>query len=141
MSWSGRRSQHDFQAHTRCRWLDWGFLGCCRVAALRPTPSRPCCQSRGVGRTGDILKCSFKKFRTFYVTSCSYKFNNPFEVQYRAGHTQMITTQIYIRREHSINLEFFSRVIRIIEEAQKAVEQGVQYVTNVEDAKLWHKPK
>jgi len=31
----------------------------------------------------EILKCSFKTFRTYYVTSCSYKFNDPFEVQGR----------------------------------------------------------
>jgi len=29
----------------------------------------------------EILKCNFKTFRTFYITKCSYKFNDPFEVQ------------------------------------------------------------
>lgn len=89
----------------------------------------------------EILKCSFKTFRTFYVTSCSYRFSDPFEVQYRAGHTQMSTTQLYIRREHSMNREFVSRVTRTIEEAQEAIEQGFQYITDVEDVKLWQKPK
>ena len=37
----------------------------------------------------EILKCSFKTFRTFYGTKCSYKFRDPFEVKYRMGHVQM----------------------------------------------------
>lgn len=28
----------------------------------------------------EILKCSFKTFRTFYGTKCSYKYRDPFEV-------------------------------------------------------------
>lgn len=88
-----------------------------------------------------ILNCSFKTFRTYFITNCSYKFNDPFEVQYRAGHTQMSTTQLYIRREGSMNREYVSRVTRTIEEAQQAIEQGYHYVTDVEDVKLWQKPK
>jgi len=53
----------------------------------------------------------------------------------------MSTTQMYIRREHSMNREFVSRVTRTIEEAKEAVEQGFQYVTDVEDVKIWQKPK
>jgi hypothetical protein len=30
---------------------------------------------------------------------------------------------------------------RTIEEAQEAIEQGFQYITDVEDVKLWQKPK
>ncbi len=89
----------------------------------------------------EILKCSFKTFRTYYITKCSYLFNDPFEVQYRAGHTDIGTTQDYIRREHSMNHEVLSKVTRTIEEAQEAIEQGFQYVTDVEDVKLWQKPK
>ncbi len=89
----------------------------------------------------NILQCSFKTFRTYFVTNCSYKFNDPFEVQYRAGHTQISTTQLYIRREHSMNREYVSLVTRTIEEAQEAIESGFRYVTDVEDVKLWQKPK
>ena len=89
----------------------------------------------------EMRKCSFKTFRTFYITKCSYLYNDPFEVQYRAGHTQMSTTQLYIRREHSMNREYVSKVTRTVEEAQEAIEQGFQYITDVEDVKLWQKPK
>lgn len=89
----------------------------------------------------EIMKCSFKTFRTFYITHCSYKFNDPFEVQYRAGHTQMSTTQLYIRRELSMNKGFVSKTTRTIEEAQEAIEMGFQYVTDIEDVKLWQKPR
>jgi len=89
----------------------------------------------------ELLNCSFKTFRTFYVTKCSYLFHDPFEVQYRAGHVKIDTTQLYIRREHSMNREVVSRVTHTLEEAQEAIEQGFQYVTDHGDAKLWSKPK
>lgn len=74
----------------------------------------------------EILNCSFKAFRTFYVTKRSYKFNNPFEAQYRA---KMSTTQAH------------PTVTNTIEEECEVVKQGFQYVTDVEDVKLWQKPK
>ena len=89
----------------------------------------------------EILKCSFKTFRTFYGTKCSYKFRDPFEVKYRMGHVQITTTELYIRREQAMSYEYISLVTRTIEESQQAVEDGFEYVTDMEGVKLWRKPK
>lgn len=36
--------------------------------------------------------------------------------------------------------EYNSLVTHTIEEAQKAVEDGFEYITDMEDVKLWRKP-
>lgn len=89
----------------------------------------------------EILKCSFKTFRTFFITRQSYKFNNPFEVQYRAGHTHMSTTELYIRREGAMKREFVNLVTRTLEEEQDAIDQGYEYVKDRDGVSLWRKPK
>lgn len=89
----------------------------------------------------EIRKCSFKTFRTFYITRLSYDFDSSWEVQYRAGHTQMSTTQLYIRRELSMNKGFVSKTTRTLEEEQQAIEQGFEYVKDREGVSLWRKPK
>ena len=89
----------------------------------------------------EILKCSFKTFRTFYGTRCSYKFRDPFEVKYRMGHVQITTTELYIRREQAMSYEYTSHVTHTIEEAQQAVEDGFEYITDQDNVKIWRKPK
>ena len=89
----------------------------------------------------ELLKCSFKTFRTFYGTRCSYKFRDPFEVKYRMGHVQVKTTELYIRREKAMSYEYISLVTHTIQEAQHAIEDGFEYVTDMDNVKIWRKPK
>jgi integrase len=89
----------------------------------------------------EILKCSFKTFRTFYGTKCSYKFRDPFEVKYRMGHVQLKTTELYIRREQAMSYEYTSLVTHTIEEAKQAIEDGFEYITDQDNVKIWRKPK
>ncbi len=39
------------------------------------------------------------------------------------------------------NLEYVCRVARSIEDAEQLIEQGFEFVTEFEDAKLFRKPK
>jgi hypothetical protein len=63
------------------------------------------------------------------------------EVQYRLGHTQISTTQKYVRRSHAMNREYVSHVTRTIEEEQQAIEQGFEYVKDRDGVSLWRRPK
>lgn len=88
----------------------------------------------------EINKCSFKTFRTYYATNLSYKFDMN-EVQYRLGHTQVSTTQKYVRRSHSMNREYTSRITRTIEEEEQAIQDGFEYVKDRDGVSLWRRPK
>jgi hypothetical protein len=46
-----------------------------------------------------------------------------------------------VRRDAAMNREVISKVTRTIEEAKEAIEQGFQFVTDVENVKLWQKRK
>lgn len=71
----------------------------------------------------------------------SYIFNDPFEVQYRMGHTHLSTTLKYIRRSRAMNRNFDCKTTRTVEEAEQAIEAGFEYVTEIDDVNLWRKPK
>ena len=51
------------------------------------------------------------------------------------------TTQKYVQRSHSMNREYVSHVTRTIEESQKAIHNGYEYVATQGEAMLWRKPK
>ncbi len=89
----------------------------------------------------EILKCSFKTLRTFYGIKISYIFNDPFEVQYRMGHTNISTTLKYIRRSRAMNRNFDCKTTRTVEEAEQAIKAGFGYVTEIDSVRLWRKPK
>ncbi len=57
------------------------------------------------------------------------------------GHEQMKTTELYIRRELAMSYEYTSLVTRIIQEALQLVEDGFEHVTDLEDVKIWRKPR
>jgi len=88
----------------------------------------------------EITKCSFKTFRTFYATKISYMLDMN-EVQYRLGHSNILTTQKYVQRSHSMKRDYTSRTTRTDEEDEQAIQDGFEFVKDRKGVSFWRKPK
>jgi len=70
-----------------------------------------------------------------------HKTKNLRYVQERLGHKSILTTTLYT---HLINFEadsYHSSVAKTVDEAKKLIEAGFEYVTDMDDVKLFRKPK
>lgn len=89
----------------------------------------------------NLNKISFHTFRHWYATMEYHKTKNLRYVQERLGHKSILTTTLYT---HLINFEadsYHSAVAKTIDEAKKLIEAGFEYVTDLNDVKLFRKPK
>ncbi len=86
-------------------------------------------------------KITFHTFRHFYATMLYHKTNNLVLVQQKLGHKSIENTQVYTQLITFESDDFHSATARTIEEAQKLVEAGLEYVCDFDDLKLFKKRK
>lgn len=87
----------------------------------------------------------FHTFRHWKATTLYHKTKDLLYVQRFLGHRSISNTMKYIQLEESIfkeNVdEYICKAAKTIQEASEYIKQGFTYVCDVEDAKLFRKPK
>lgn len=86
-------------------------------------------------------KITFHTFRHFYATMLYHKTKNLVLVQQKLGHKSIENTQVYTQLITFESDDFHSATARTVEEAQKLVEAGFEYVCDFDDLKLFRKRK
>jgi len=79
--------------------------------------------------------------RHFYATMTYHKTKDILYVKQQLGHKKLETTLIYTQLVNFGNDEFVCRVAKTVDEATALIESGFEYVCDMEDAKLFRKPK
>lgn len=87
-----------------------------------------------------ILRTSFKTLRHFKATT-EYHKKDILHVMQMLGHKNIQNTLIYTHLVNFEGDEFVCRVARTVDEAKDLVESGFDYVTDVDEMKLFHKTK
>ena len=88
----------------------------------------------------EILKCSFKTFRTFFATKMS-RIHSMRQVQYMLGQTQLATTEKYVLRAESMKQDYEGLTTRTEEESLEAIENNYQFVFIEDGVKYWRRPR
>jgi len=88
-----------------------------------------------------INKISFKTFRTFKASTEIAKHRTLKEVQYMLGHKSIVSTDYYVQLVSFGSDDYTSQAVKNVEEAQKLIEAGFEYVCSFEDVKLFRKRK
>jgi len=80
--------------------------------------------------------------RHFYATNLYHKTKDILLVKQQLGHKKIETTLIYTQLvQFSEEDEFYSATAKTVEEAKKLIEEGFEYVTEIDGIKLFRKRK
>ena len=79
--------------------------------------------------------------RHYYATMTYYKTKDIFYVKQQLGHKKLETTLIYTQLVNFGEEEYTCRVAKTLEQATQLIEQGFEYVTEIDNAKLFRKRK
>jgi integrase len=98
---------------------------------------------RAYAETGntELLKIRLYDLRHFYATSLYQRTRDILRVQINLGHRSIQNT---LRYTHVVNFkddEYHSATAKTVEEACKLIESGFDYVTEMEDIKIFKKRK
>lgn len=88
-----------------------------------------------------IKKITFHTFRHWKATTEYAKTKDILRVMKMLGHKSIQNTLLYTQLVNFENDEYHSSTAKTVEEAQKLVEAGFEYVCNFEDIKLFRKRK
>jgi integrase len=92
-----------------------------------------------------LLKITFRTFRHWKGTMEYHKTHDVYHVKKILGHKRLRSTEIYINLEQAvfteINEEFHVKAVKTLDEACKLLEVGFEYVTDMDDYKLFRKRK
>ena len=92
-----------------------------------------------------LLKITFRTFRHWKGTMEYHKTHDVYHVKKILGHKRLQSTEIYINLEQAVfteqNDEFHVKAVKTIDEACKLLEVGFEYVTDMDDYKLFRKRK
>ena len=88
-----------------------------------------------------LLKIHFHTLRHWKATNEYAKTKNIVHVQQMLGHKSILNTQLYIQLVNFDSDDFNSAVAKNIEEAQKLIETGFEFVCDFEGKKLFRKLK
>lgn len=88
-----------------------------------------------------INKISFRTFRTFKASMEIAKHRTLAEVQYILGHKSIVSTNYYVQLVKFETDDFTCQSAKNVEEAQRLIEAGFEYVCEMEDVKLFRKRK
>jgi integrase len=80
-------------------------------------------------------------FRHYYATMLYYKTKDILYVKQQMGHKKLETTLIYTQLVNFREEEWTCRVAKSLQEACQLVEQGFEYVTEMDGAKIFRKRK
>ena len=92
----------------------------------------------------ELLKIRLYDLRHWFATTEYIKTRDLLHVKYVLGHKNIETTLIYVHLAQGLlnsSEEFYSATAKTIEEAQKLVESGFEYVTEMDGVKLFRKRK
>ncbi len=84
---------------------------------------------------------SFKTFRTFKASVEIAKHRTLKEVQYMLGHRSIVSTDYYVQLVSFGSDDYTCQSAKTVEEAQKLVEAGFDWVCDFGDVKLFRKRK
>jgi integrase/recombinase XerD len=80
--------------------------------------------------------------RHYYATMLYHKTKDILLIKQQMGHSRLETTLIYTQLVNfNEEDEFYSATAKTVQEAQKLVENGFEYVCDIEDVKLFRKRK
>jgi integrase len=88
-----------------------------------------------------IQQITFKTLRHFKATMEYHRTKDILHVMRLLGHTNIRNTLVHTHLVNFQNDEYVCKVSRTVEEARQLVENGFDYVTDVEDVKLFRKRK
>jgi integrase len=88
-----------------------------------------------------IKGITLHSLRHFFASRLYHQTNNILLVKQLLGHKKIETTLIYVQLIDIKEDEYICNIAKTIEEAQKLVENGFEYVCDVEDVKLFRKRK
>ncbi|MEM2367011.1 MAG: site-specific integrase [Candidatus Bathyarchaeia archaeon] len=92
----------------------------------------------------ELLKIRLYDLRHWFATTTYMKTRDIFHVKYVLGHRNINNTMIYIHLANSLSNfsdEYHVRVARNLQEACSLIEQGFEYVTEMDGAKIFRKRK
>lgn len=95
-------------------------------------------------RDSELLKIRLYDLRHWFATITYMKTRDIFYVKYALGHRRIENTMIYVHLARAISNDtedYFCRAAKTVEEAQKLIETGFEYVTEFEGVKLFRKRK
>lgn len=88
-----------------------------------------------------ILHITFHTFRHWKATMEYHKTKDILHVMQLLGHRSITNTLVYTHLVDFKNDEYTSRVAKTIEEARQLIEQGFDYITEMENIKIFRKRK
>ena len=89
-----------------------------------------------------LKKIRLYDLRHYYATMLYYKTKDILLVKEKLGHRNINNTLIYTHLvSFNDNEEYYSATAKTVEEAKKLIEQGFEYVTDLEGVKLFRKRK
>jgi integrase len=88
-----------------------------------------------------LRQIHFHTFRHWKATMTFHKTRNIMLVKYMLGHKRLENTEIYTHLVDFQNDEYHSATAKTIEEARALIEDGFEFVTDIEDVKLFRKRK
>ena len=92
-----------------------------------------------------LRKIAFTTFRHWKATMEYHKTHDIYHVKKLLGHKRLTSTEIYINLEQAVfkqeNDKFHVKAVQTLDEACKLIEVGFEYVTDVDDYKVFRKRK
>jgi integrase len=92
-----------------------------------------------------LAKITFHTLRHWKGTMEYHKTHDPDHVKRLLGHRSLSSTEIYINMEQAVfnesDQQYYSATAKTIQEAQKLIEQGFDYVCKIDDFQLFRKRK
>jgi len=88
-----------------------------------------------------LRQIHFHTLRHFKGSTEAMKTRDPFHVKYLLGHKKLENTEIYMHLTEFGNEEYHSSTAKTVEEALKLIDSGFEYVTDMDDLKLFRRRK
>ena len=89
----------------------------------------------------ELKKIRLYDLRHYYATMLHHKTKDIIHVMNQLGHKRIQNTLKYTHLVDFKSDEYVCRVARTLEEASRLIEQGFEYVTEMDGAKLFRKRK
>ena len=88
-----------------------------------------------------LLTIRLYDLRHFYATMLYHRTRDILFVKQQLGHRKIETTMIYTQLVNFSEDEYHSAVARTVEEARRLIEEGYEYVCDIDNVKLFRKRK
>ena len=89
----------------------------------------------------ELIKITMYSFRHFFATQLYYKTKDILLVKEKLGHKRLENTLIYTHLINFRDEEYTVKAVSSVNDACKLIESGFEYVTEMEDIKLFRKRK